>query len=689
MKTALLCLTLTLSLVVGCSSDDPPRASVDSGSTTGTDDSTTPDLPLDGQSGDAETPPDTGPPAFDKPAVFEAAPFQVGVSRRKLPAPVGMGMAGSAGGLDIGGGGGPKSRFTDAYTATKGVWTHPTIHCVAIVGQPDTVVFMRVDAIGMKQEIRQAVIQRVIDKGGPDLAQGLVIAATHTHTGPGRLFDNPIWAAILDSFFPEFYMRTIEDMADGVLEAIADAEPAKFAHTMVETSELHDDRRCESPVQKDGRMPVLVFTRQDDTPKAIIMAYSVHGTVMDPEARMFTRDIHGGIELKLEEQFTHPVTALFFNSWSGDMSPERPDAGESFGLPPKYGNIEQAGNIAQNIVLPAIADLDLVGEMPVRTAIGRVPLNREVLGYAKDEFLYDYGAVYCGAGIDAPCFEDAEQGAELPKHYQLLAGCIPFGEGFPAPLDTVVGAIQFGDLYLATMPGEPVTSLGTEVMEAIRTASGTDHVWLLGYAQDYIGYSLPEDDWYLGGYETSGSLWGPRQGPYVKEKTLDFAYSFITGAELPWESLAAPDPIFYEVEEFAVEPAGAAPSVISEPQATYAPGDLVEFSISGGDPWLLAPLATLEVQTESGEFEPLLRRNTTPISSDGYEFELEVSVTPSYDDVDGPVERVFEWSVRFATLRAAASTNPALVGGTYRIRVSGLQHWDAPYSVTTAPFQVN
>ena len=104
---------------------------------------------------------------------------------------------------------------------------------------------------------------------------------------------------------------------------------------------------------------------------------------------------------------------------------------------------------------------------------------------------------------------------------------------------------------------------------------------------------------------------------------------------------------------------------------------------------LLAPLATLEVQTESGEFEPLLRRNTTPISSDGYEFELEVSVTPSYDDVDGPVERVFEWSVRFATLRAAASTNPALVGGTYRIRVSGLQHWDAPYSVTTAPFQVN
>lgn len=73
---------------------------------------------------------------------------------------------------------------------------------------------------------------------------------------------------------------------------------------------------------------------------------------------------------------------------------------------------------------------------------------------------------------------------------------------------TQVGMIQLGDMWFLIMFGELVIELGVGVVFLVKDVMGVTIVYFLGYVQDYIGYSLIEEDWYWGGYEVAGSIWG-------------------------------------------------------------------------------------------------------------------------------------------------------------------------------------
>ncbi|MFT5431519.1 MAG: neutral ceramidase [Myxococcota bacterium] len=613
---------------------------------------------------------------------FEPTTFEVGVGRVRMPVPVGIGTAGF--GQISFGGGGPKSRFAESYPASSAIYTHPTLHTVAIRGGGRHVVLLRVDLIGVTQEARRGVVAEVIKRGGPDLSQELTVSATHTHSGPGRLIDNELWAAIADRFFPEFYNRMVGAMADSVMEALADLEPATFGYSVLDTDELHNDRRCENADFLDGRLPVLRFDGEDGKVKALVMMYAVHGTIVGSSRLTLSRDFHGGMELKVEEQFEHPVTAIFFNSWSGDMSPQGGQVDETFGVHGDYNAIEAAGNLLGSIVTGALDSITMTDKIVVRSGMARVPLGLEALGYGEGEFAWASGAVYCGGAGDAPCF-----GEEPPDPDSLQTACIPFPSSEPAPLDTMIGMFQLGDLYVAALPGEPLTELGVTMISEIATQTGVDDVYLIGYAQDYVGYSLTEEDWFRGGYETGGSLWGPKQGDYLAARATEFAYHFVTGEDLVFESLPDPAAKAYDVPPLPTEGEIDAPAIVTQPEANYSPGDQVQVTFYGSDPWTLAPHVILEEQAEDGSFAPVLRKSTRPVSTDGYEFELSLTTSPTYDENIGPVDRTFSWTVVFPTRRGAPSTSPVVDGGPYRLTITGTRADSTEFSLSTDPFSVD
>ncbi len=608
-------------------------------------------------------------------------PLEVGVGRVRLPVPVGVGTAGF-GQINLGGGG-LKSRYADKYAASKKVYTHPSLHTVALRVAEETVVFLRADLVGMTHEARQAVVRRVLERGGPDLDQGLVMSATHTHSGPGRLVDITLWAAITDTFFPQFYVRMVDAMADSILQAIDDLEPARWASTVVTTDEFHQDRRCESPENLDGRMPLLRFDRASDGKvKAVIAMYSVHATVIGSDAATLTRDFHGAIETKLEEQFDHPVTALFFNSWSGDTSPELSDPEHTDEMPSDYRRLEATGNALAKVILDAITPLETQTEAVLYSRNAVIPLSLAALGYTADEFSWEFGAVYCGGAGDAACFGEGE-----PPPKSALAFCIPFDKESPGPQDTIVGVVRLGDTYIATLPGEPSTEVGQRVLASLaadtRATTGPDATFaLLGYSQDYLGYSLLEEDWYRGGYETGGSLWGPKQGQYLSDRLVSYARHVIDGTPLGWEPGTRRVPKSYAPPAWEVDEATTV-QVATQPKDTPASGTVTAV-VHGGDPWLLAPTVTL--LTEAGE--PVLRKNGTPVSSDGYEFELELDVTPAYGDVKSPVTRTFAWTVRMPASRGAETTSPSLVGGKWRLEIRGETAPGVPFKLLTDVFAV-
>src|SRR5690606_6586866 len=140
-----------------------------------------------------------------------------------------------------------------------------------------------------------------------------------------------------------------------------------------------------------------------------------------------------------------------------------------------------------------------------------------------------------------------------------------------------------------------------------------------------------EQDWWQGGYEASGALWGPRQGDYLAARTIEGVETFWDGyRDPPFEEPPVLAPFSgYSYSPYQPERAIDAGTIVEDVVAAPASTDVVRFTVLGSDPWLGTPVAVLERQTASG-FEPVLRTNGTPIDSDGYEMWVDLAVSPSY-----------------------------------------------------------
>jgi hypothetical protein len=195
-------------------------------------------------------------------------------------------------------------------------------------------------------------------------------------------------------------------------------------------------------------------------------------------------------------------------------------------------------------------------------------------------------------------------------------------------------------------------------------------VMFLGFANDYTGYSLAEQDWWQGGYEAAGGMWGPQQGDYLLRRGKEiFTHHHRRNAPLPFTQ---PPPVEafsgYTVVPYSPESGLSIGEVRVDVPAAVSSIDVVTFSVLGGDPWLGTPVAVLEKQT-AGSFEPVLRRTGQPVDSDGYELWVELVTHPTYEEKMPAIEREFLWTFHFpASHRVPASFEP--LEGTYRFAVT-------------------
>lgn len=591
----------------------------------------------------------------------ELGPLQAGTAEVRMPAPVGIGTVGY-GGFDVESNPSP---FSEIYPATTRVHGHPDFEAVALYRGPGMeIVFLRSDTVGIFQQFRRAVVLELEERLGRPMDDVLIMGATHTHSGPGRLIDGGgVYDLIADRFHPELYQRMVDAAADAVELAYADLAEARVGWTVGWAGAGHEDRRCEDgQTYTNGDLPLIAVERGGEL-EALLGVYAVHGTVLDIDQLTLSQDVSGAIEEAVEARLG--VRASLFNAWAADMSPAHPEVERQAGaeLPEGYDQMEAVAQVVADAVEEAVADVQwLETDALVHARTTRVPIDREVLGYAEGEFDYPYGGVYCGSNLEADCDPDTTLDS-------LDQTCIPFSEEYPAPNQTVFTAGRIGDLWFATWPGEPGTVLAEQALAAAMEAAETRPAYLafLGYSQDYLGYSLTEEDWWQGGYEASGALWGPRQGEYLAER---FAWA-ISRAQVPAEGAFAaadqPDPIEVfsvgEYEPYRPEAGEGAGEVLEEVASSYGPTEVLRFTVAGGDPWLGTPVATLE--HASGE---PVEQGGHPITSDGYRFWVELQPDPPYEQDVVESSRRFAWSFHLPIATEVAGIGPQLEG-SYRLRV--------------------
>jgi hypothetical protein len=110
-------------------------------------------------------------------------PFVAGVAEVRIPAPLGIGTMGFAPfGVDR-----SPTPFSNIFPGTVRAHGVLTFRAVALSrGDAHQVVLVRMDTIGVFQQLREAVLEEM-NARGHELDDALILAGNHTHSGPGRI----------------------------------------------------------------------------------------------------------------------------------------------------------------------------------------------------------------------------------------------------------------------------------------------------------------------------------------------------------------------------------------------------------------------------------------------------------------------------------------------------------------------
>lgn len=586
------------------------------------------------------------------------------------------------------------SPYATYFPPSRGYYDSLVAKAVALYDGNDYVVLVKLDFIGMLDEVVQAVKEEVMARRGIDLGDGLVMSATHTHDGPGALANHStryFWLA-MDAYQPELFERLVPQITDVVVGALDNLQPARFGHAVGLEADgstghatLNSFRRNVSNYDYDvaanhalrRRIGVLRIDTADGEPLALVMNYAAHGIAFDVENMYFSGDVLGAAEREVEQGFDTPVMAMLVQNTGGNVSP-RADGG------PVLQRIERFGKLLAPQVRAIYDGIGVFDTQPdLRAVSQRIVLSRDTIGYpdadgrnGDGDFPHPWGAAQCEA-LALPAQVPFRCLPTPPPDAADLADNGVAENGAFVPGDTILTAARIGDAMLLAQPGEPLSEYGVRLLDAARDL-GLDpsKTFIWGYAQDHIGYLMADnkDDWSTGGTEGTTTFWGWKLGDRLLRANVALMQALRDETPAPAHEFQV-DHFYRDVYANAQRPP-ATPSVlpgrvVQEPEGIER-FEQTAFVWEGGDPVLDFPAVVMEREAAPGVWEPARRANGEILDTF---FEMHLK----YRLVSG----AHLWTVEFEAPKDWAP-------GAYRFRVAGQasQAGEVPYAATSAAFVV-
>lgn len=588
----------------------------------------------------------------------------------------------------------PGSPFADLFPASQSSFSPPKAKAVLLDDGVTTLAMVRIDAIFTTDVLVAHTVALARELLDLELEGRLIVSATHTHGGGGRIGTSMNLAALrnedkahqdgvshgIDTFNPESVDRMARSIVSAIGQAQESMQPAALGYARGRREDANRDRRCEDEGTKDDAVRLIRVDAVDEggqpvRPIALLVNFAIHGTVYGGDNRHLTTDVPAFIEYKLEERFDDPVTVMFIQGTAGDISPGGSGSGSQRMEDVGYRVAEEAYRLHEAVT--GVGDAEVVyplsTDIPLQVKSRRIPISHSLLEYYEGEFHED-GAMLCQVVASGECLaEPIGTGGVFCLSYAME------GEG---KYHTDIVAASMGPLSLITLPGEAVSEIGAHLLAGM-DRNGGGELLLVGYAQDHNGYILMPDDWLRGGYEPTISYWGWRFAPYLLEQQLDLLREL--QGEAPKHLLPEPD---VEYPSLDFEPVRVAASVaqagwVSQPGegSEHARLSAVDIVWTGGDAVLGLPHVTVERQIE-GEWVPLRFRDWREVSNTTYEIVTAYGESPTYRESPHAPERMHQWSARW-------EIPPWVPIGTYRFRIRGtIGTRTASYDVTGNSFEV-
>ncbi|MBN2798674.1 MAG: neutral/alkaline non-lysosomal ceramidase N-terminal domain-containing protein [Deltaproteobacteria bacterium] len=412
--------------------------------------------------------------------------------------------------------------------------------------QGERFAWVSLDLLGASRFLHERVAERTAGVGLP--RERLLLAATHTHTGPGHYFGNTLYdratAQLLEGdggFEPALAAWIADRIALAVEQAVERLAPARIG---VGVAALWGVSRCASmeaflahpeaagwdarwscPAPDtlgapwraiDPRVVALVARGLDGALIGVQASFGTHASTLGSRTHRFSPDWPGYARKVVMEHHPALQVAGVCASASGDQS--------ATPLPLRHGHdlARQVGAAVGATILRAIAaaqprdalelevryhDWDTtqrrVGGDPSTLLAERWGIGVAVLG----------GAEEGPTGIPIPVALTGEgYPPEDPRHPMVDLRRVP---GLRTLLRDVapgsthgVHLIKVQGHAFFTFPGEPTVTAAARAEGVLREVLGVERATAVGYANDYLGYFTTEEEYRLQHYEAASNVLG-------------------------------------------------------------------------------------------------------------------------------------------------------------------------------------
>lgn len=398
--------------------------------------------------------------------------YQAGVARADITPPGPIWMAG----------------YGNRNKPSEGV-DHPlSLKALAVRhGKEPPLLVISADVIGFPRPLARAITERI----GKDLSiprQNVLLAASHTHTGPviSTNLDGMFDLKGKDAEAVLSYSKLLEDRAVGAAaEAVKAMGPARLSFSrgkagfainrrVFRPGSVNFGSNPDGPV--DHEVPVLRVEDGEGRLRAIVFGYACHCTTLGGNHYRISGDWAGFAQDYLER--AHPgATALFVTGCGADANPEPRGTLE---MARQHG-LELAGAVSQAMRVartPITGPLHAVFE-EVDLPFANPPTRDEYLKRKEDKNAF------------------VRRHAE--KQLKMLDEKGKLPESYPCP----VQVWQFGkDLTLVTLGGEVVVDYALRFKRELRD----NPLWVVAYANDTFAYVPSARILIEGGYEADFNL---------------------------------------------------------------------------------------------------------------------------------------------------------------------------------------
>jgi len=591
------------------------------------------------------------------------------------------------------------------------------------------VVIVQADVGVIMDSVRQAVLAKLRQQYGSLFTEdNVLLAANHTHVGPGGYSHHNLYNLTTGGFRPKTFDAIVNGTIESINKAHADLAPATLSLGRTQLTDASaqrsrpafdrnppEDKAAFPPGAIDPTSSTLRIDR-DGKPVGMINWFAVHATSLPNTWTLINSDNKGYAALHSEREVNGydylssanpPFVAAFAQTNSGDMSPNlnlRPGSGPT---EDPVQNTQILGLRQYDAALTALNSATPISG-PIDYRFGYVEMGGGV--EVRPEFTGDgqthrtcHGAL--GASFAAGSTEDGPgspvfgEGAGNNPVFGVISALLytasPALRDCQAPKDILVptGAIGFtqeimpiqiirvGPLYLVALGQEPTITSGLRLRRTVAGVLGVpmENVIVAGYSNSFAGYLTTPEEYDAQEYEGGHTLFGRWQLPAYQQEFARLADDLKNGRPTD-KGTPSPDVSGTAIPPLIPTPIVDTPQllhrfgdVLTQPAPGYAHGQQVSAVFAGAHPNndLHRNGTYLEVQRQAGN-------NWTRV----------------YDDGD--------WSTRFEWARDGIAASrvtvrwtipPDASPGTYRIVYHGdarnLLGQTSPFTGTTRTFTLD